>query len=100
MIVSAQKLLEERAGEIGVLREDVSHGKRAQEGLQNTLADVKRDLAARDHTVSDLKAKIAELYVQFQVRNRCCILMWPVYGSKLHFDCSFYSSMKCMNCDI
>ena len=68
VIVDAQKLLEDKDADLHTLREDINLGKRAQDQLQATITDLKRDVQTRETTVTDLKGKIAELYVQFQVR--------------------------------
>ena len=70
VIVDAHKLLEEKAQEMQTLERDLELARLAGEKHLEKVADIRREAASRDATVRDLKAKIAELYVQSETSDQ------------------------------
>jgi hypothetical protein len=70
VIMDAHKLLEEKDIEVRTLERDLELARLAGEKHLERVADGRKQLTARDATIRDLKAKIAELYVQSQTSDQ------------------------------
>lgn len=81
VIIDAHKLLEDKDQELKVLESDLEEARNVStkhvDRLKSSLTDVK----SRDATIADLKAKITELYVEFQTTNQNRILAENEVGS-------------------
>jgi len=70
VIVDAHKLLEQKEEEVRTLERDLELARLAGEKHLEKVADGRREVASRDATARDLKAKIAELYVRSQTSDQ------------------------------
>jgi len=70
VIMDAHKLLEEKDQEVKTLERDVELARQAGEKHLERVADGRRQLANRDSTIKDLKAKIAQLFVETQTSDQ------------------------------
>lgn len=74
VIINAKKLLQDRDEEIRTLNEDLKLSHEANEKLQKKSKEDKMQMVSNQSVIQDLKAKIAELYVDFQMSNQDKIL--------------------------
>ncbi|KAK2141178.1 hypothetical protein LSH36_1142g00048 [Paralvinella palmiformis] len=74
VIMNAKKLLQDRDEDIRTLNEDLKLSHKANEKLQKKIKEDKMEMVSSQSVIQDLKAKIAELYVDFQMSNQDKIL--------------------------
>lgn len=81
VIIDAHKLLEDKDQDLKVLENDLEEARNVSTKHVDRLKSSMTDVKSRDATIADLKAKITELYVEFQTTNQNRILAENEVGS-------------------